>query len=156
MNLSPAHLGARLLQDRRSARAPIWLFRHGLGWLFGGRVLLLEHVGRKSGEPRFVCLELVERPEPDALVIVSGFGRRAQWYRNLEAEPRCHVSIGTRRRVPALARFLSAEESAETLGRYATEHPRAWQQLRGVIEEAVGHEVAGLPMVRLDLLPERT
>ena len=66
-------------------RAPITLYRHGLGWVFGRRVLMLEHTGRRSGQARFVCLEVVERPGPDRVVIVSGFGERAEWYRNLHA-----------------------------------------------------------------------
>lgn len=52
---------ARALRNRRLVRSPIWLYRHGLGWLLGPRVLMLEHVGRKTGEPRYVCLEVVQR-----------------------------------------------------------------------------------------------
>ena len=35
-------------------RAPIWLYRLGLGGLLGGRFLLLTHTGRTSGRPRQV------------------------------------------------------------------------------------------------------
>ena len=75
------------------------------GWVFGQRVLMLEHTGRRSGQARFVCLEVVERPGPDRVVIVSGFGERAEWYRNLLTDPSCFVSTGRLRRVPARARF---------------------------------------------------
>lgn len=30
-------------------RAPIWLYRRGLGWLLGKRFLLINHIGWKSG-----------------------------------------------------------------------------------------------------------
>lgn len=144
-------IGARLLQDRRAVRAPIWLFRHGLGWLLGGRVLMLEHTGRKSGLARYVCLEVVDRPSSRTIVVVSGFGEKAEWYRNLGADPRCYVSLGRQGRHPAQARTMSRGESAAVLERYQQVHPRAWRQLRGTIEAAVGHPVTGLPMVELTL-----
>lgn len=144
-------VGARLLQNRRCVRAPIWLYRHGLGWLLGGRVLMLEHIGRRSGRPRYVCLEVVSRPDPDVIVVVSGFGERAQWYRNLRANGSCAVSIGRARRVPAQARLMDAAESAAILQEYQRAHPQAWRRLRSVIEEAVSGQVTELPMVELGL-----
>ncbi|WP_328532342.1 nitroreductase family deazaflavin-dependent oxidoreductase [Nocardioides sp. NBC_00368] len=143
---------SRLLRTRAVVRAPIWLYRHNAGWLFGSRMLMLEHVGRRSGVARYVCLEVVERPSADEVVVVSGFGTGAQWYQNLVAEPSCRVSIGKRISITAQARFLSEEESAAALGRYQQAHPKAWQRLRGAIETAVGHEVEGLPMVNLKLI----
>lgn len=140
---------ARALRNRRLVRSPIWLFQHGLGWVLGPRVCLVEHVGRTSRKRRFVCLEVVERPAADVFVLVSGFGKRAQWYRNLVASPQCWITVGRTRR-PARATMLSDAESAEVLSRYATSHPRAWATLRGVIEEAVGHRVDVLPAVRID------
>lgn len=103
----------------------------------------------RRGKRRFVCLEVVERPAADVFVLVSGFGKRAQWYRNLVASPQCWITVGRTRR-PARATMLSDAESAEVLSRYATSHPRAWATLRGVIEEAVGHRVDVLPAVRID------
>lgn len=151
MDLSLSGLGARVLRTRSLVRAPIALYRAGLGWLLGSRILMLEHRGRSSGLRRYVCLEVVERPSPDRIVIVSGFGERAQWYRNLKAHPRCFVSSGRVRRASARARLLDAEESAAALDRYRQAHPRDWEVLRGVIEKAVGHPVQGLPMVELQL-----
>lgn len=142
-------LAAGLLRNRRVVRAPIWLYQHGFGWLMGKRVLMLEHRGRTSGLPRFVCLEVVDGPTSDTIVIVSGFGERAQWYRNLRADPECYVSSGRRRRVPTQARFMSDDESAEALTRYKQRSPRAWRRLRGAIEHAVGRPVDTLPMVEL-------
>lgn len=144
-------LGAFLLRNRRVVRSPIWLYRHNFGWLFGSRMLMLEHVGRTSGEARFVCLEVVGRPAADRIVVVSGFGREAHWYRNLLAEPRCAVSIGRRRQAAATARFMTSAESHDALATYQREHPQAWAHLRGVIEQAVGHPVTELPLVELTL-----
>ena len=144
-------LAGKALTSRRLVRAPIALYRHGFGRLLGQRVLMLEHTGRTSGLPRYVCLEVVDRPAADRLIIVSGFGEGSQWYRNLLVNPQCRVSIGGRSRVPATARPMSEAESADALERYARAHPGAWKRLRGAIESAVGHPVTGLPMVELTL-----
>jgi len=149
VDLSLSGIGARALRTRWFVRAPIWLYRHGLGRLLGSRILMLEHTGRSSGQPRYVCLEIVERPAAERIVIVSGFGERAQWYRNLRADPHCFVSTGRMRRAPAVARFLTGGEASAALERYQHEHPRDWDMLRGVIEKAVGHPVEALPMVEL-------
>ncbi|GLW64306.1 hypothetical protein Arub01_25500 [Actinomadura rubrobrunea] len=127
------------------------MYRAGLGALFGSRLLLLEHVGRVTGARRYVVLEVVEHPAPDEYVIVSGFGERAQWYRNVLACPDVRVSTGLRRSVPAVATVMSQEEAAAVLERYARVHPRAWKNLRAVIERATGTTVDRLPMVRLKL-----
>lgn len=144
-------VGAWALQNRRLARSPLWFYRHGFGRLLGSRILMLEHTGRRSGLTRQVCLEVVERPGPDTVVIVSGFGTRAQWYRNLEANPRCHVTIGGEGRRPALARLMAEGESTAVLSRYQAAHPAAWRRLRGVIEHATGRPADLLPMVELTL-----
>ncbi|RDI42131.1 deazaflavin-dependent oxidoreductase (nitroreductase family) [Nocardia mexicana] len=140
-----------MLQTRWLVRAPIWLFRARLGFLFGGRVLLLEHHGRKSGLNRYVALETVARPTADTVVIASGFGRRSQWFRNLAADPRCRVSVGLRYRVPATARELTADESARVMSGYRHEHPRAYRELRGVIEDAVAGDIDTVPLIELTL-----
>jgi deazaflavin-dependent oxidoreductase (nitroreductase family) len=75
-------------------RAPIWIYRARAGALFGSRVLMLEHVGRKSGARRYAVLEVVDHPSPEVYVIASGFGRKAQWFLNIEADPRVRVYVG--------------------------------------------------------------
>jgi hypothetical protein len=70
-------VGARVLANRALMRAPIWLYRARLGFLFGSRTLMLEHIGRNSGARRYVVLEVVGHPTPDVYVIASGFGLRA-------------------------------------------------------------------------------
>src|SRR5690606_12262413 len=68
MDLSLSAIGARVLRTRSLVRAPIALYKAGLGWLLGSRILMLEHRGRSSGLRRYVCLEVVERPSPDRIV----------------------------------------------------------------------------------------
>jgi hypothetical protein len=45
MSHAIAKAGARLLRSRWLMRAPIWLYRARLGFLFRSRMLMLEHIG---------------------------------------------------------------------------------------------------------------
>src|SRR5436305_2049633 len=80
---------------------------------------LLEHIGSKSCERRYAVLEVVDHPAADEYVIVSGFGEKSQWYRNVMANPRVRVSVGLRRDVPATATPMTREAAEETIDRYA-------------------------------------
>ncbi|WP_165700084.1 nitroreductase family deazaflavin-dependent oxidoreductase [Ornithinimicrobium ciconiae] len=141
--------GAKLLQSRAFVRAPIPLFRAGLGFLLGGRLLMLEHVGRTTGQARYVVLEVVRDEAPDAVVVASGFGRTSQWLRNVIAEPRCHVSIGRARRRPATATVLGVEEGETVLADYRQAHPKSWEHLSAIMVEATGESDPQIPLVRL-------
>lgn len=148
-----AQAGAGLLRVRWLVRAPIWIYRARLGAIFGGRLLMLEHRGRRSGARRYVVLEVVDHPDPGTYVVVSGFGKRAQWYRNVEADPRVRVYLRSRPPVAAEARPLGPAEAASALRRYAAAHPRAWSSLRPVLEETLGARIEAsgteLPVVAL-------
>lgn len=139
------------LRTRWLVRTPIWLFRAGLGWLFAGCLLLLEHTGRTSGRPRFVVLEVVGRPTRDEIVVASGFGGEAQWYRNLRANPRARLCVGFRRGIPARGLALPASASAALLRGYAARHPLAWPRLRRAIGAATGQDHPAIPLVLLHL-----
>ncbi|MEO6955719.1 MAG: nitroreductase family deazaflavin-dependent oxidoreductase [Antricoccus sp.] len=153
MMLDISSIAARALTTRWFVRSPVALYRVGLGSILGRRLLMLEHRGRRSGQPRYVCLEVVERPATDRLVVVSGFGTKAQWYQNLQSNQDCFVSVGRLRRASAVARFMSAAESSAALAPYAQTHPAAWNRLKSAIERTVGHQISELPMVELTLSP---
>ena len=146
-------VAARLLKTRWIVRLPIPVFRAGFGFVFGGRLLMLEHLGRSSKQWRQVVLEVADREDRSTVVIASGFGRRAQWYRNLAAEPRCVVSVGTIHRRRARAELLGEAESRRLLQRYAAEHPATWKMLDQAIVDATGEADPHIPMVRLRLEP---
>lgn len=137
-------LVARLLATPWLMRMPIPLYRAGLGWIFGERLVMIEHRGRVSGEPRYVVVEVVER-ERNVIRVASGFGARSQWYRNLRANGVAYLSTGRARRVRARVRLLDAEESSQCLRRYAAEHPVAWQHLSSAMAYAAGD--AEIPIV---------
>lgn len=148
-------LGAGLLRSRRLMRAPIWLYRARLGFLFGNRLLLLEHTGRRTGQQRFTVLEVTGHPAPDVYIVASGFGTRSQWFRNIEANPDVKVSAGSHASVPARARRLTQDEADAALSAYIARHRRAWDTMKPVIEETLGTEITphdtALPMVEFRL-----
>ncbi|MBO0865461.1 MAG: nitroreductase family deazaflavin-dependent oxidoreductase, partial [Mycobacterium sp.] len=130
--------GARLLRSRRLMRAPIWIYRARAGALLGSRLLMLEHIGRRSGARRYVVLEVVDHPTRDTYVVASGFGEKAQWFRNIQANPHVRVYVGSRAPAPAIARVLHQLEADRTLAGYTSRHPRAWDRFKRVLEETLG------------------
>ena len=125
------------------------------GVLLGSRLLMLEHLGRKSGARRFVVLEVVARPRPGTYVVASGFGARAQWFRNVRANPHVRIYAGGRRPAPATARLLTSDETAPALAAYAAGHPRAWAALKPVFETTLGARISdqetSLPMIAFEV-----
>jgi deazaflavin-dependent oxidoreductase (nitroreductase family) len=105
-------------------RLPISLYGVGLGWLFGKRLLLLNHIGRVTGKPRQTILEVVEHDATDgSYVVASGWGPDAAWYRNILQDPDVTIQIGSRT-VPVRAVPLSENEGAEIFSRYVARHRR--------------------------------
>lgn len=153
-------IGAAMLHVRWFVRAPIWLYRARLGFVMGTRLLMLEHVGRTSGLRRYVVLEIVDHPVPGRYVVVSGFGHRAQWFRNVAANPQVRIFLGSHAPASAVAQRLDPDDSAASLHRYANAHPRSWAKLRPILEATLGahidEEPPELPVIAFDLpLPAR-
>src|SRR5215470_13092918 len=144
MSRSSELLG-RVLKNRVLVRAPIWLYRLHLGFLFGRRMLMLEHIGRKSGARRYAVLEVVDHPGADEYVIVSGFAEKSQWYRNVVANPRVRVSVGLRSHVPAVATPMTREAAEQTIDRYSQKHPRTWRTLQEAMSAALDTPDLALP-----------
>jgi deazaflavin-dependent oxidoreductase (nitroreductase family) len=108
---------------------PIRLYRLGLGWLFGRRLLLLNHIGRVSGKPRQVVLEVVaHNPADGSYVVASGWGPTAAWYRNILHTPNVTIQVGTRT-MPMKAVPLSRDEGAGIFADYASRHRMAAKYL---------------------------
>lgn len=103
-------------------RIPIYVYRIGCGWIFGDRLMLLNHTGRVSGVLRRTVLEVVSHDRADgSYVVASGWGPATAWYRNVLQTPEVSIQVG-RRTIPATAVPLSKEEGAETFARYAARH----------------------------------
>lgn len=147
----PARTAAGFFRTRWLARAPIWLYRARLGFVFGNRVLMLEHLGRRTGARRYVVLEVLGRPQVGTWVVAAGLGDRAQWFRNVQANSDVRISVGRHQFRPAHARVLSPDEAAAVLQAFASRHPHEWQWLVPVFEEWAGRPVTEMPLVRLEI-----
>ena len=95
---------------RMMKRPPQLAYTLGLGPLIGRLVLLLTTTGRKSGRPRVTPLQYEELDE--MITIGSSRGAKADWYRNIAADP--HVSVRVKNR-----RFDGTAEITTDVGRIA-------------------------------------
>ena len=137
---------------RRLFRAPVYLYRWRCGRLFGHRFLLLRHTGRRSGQPRETVLEVLEyRPEGPEAVVMSAYGRGAQWLRNIAAGPGPEVTIGSQRFI-ADHRFLDETEAAMVIAGYERRNRFAAPIIRIVLSRLVGWRYDGSPDARLRLV----
>ena len=99
-------------------RAPVYLYRWRCGRLLGRRFLLLIHIGRRTGRRRETVLEVMEyRKNSREAVVMSAFGRNADWLRNIAVTPDPRVVIGGERFVAA-HRTLDPEEAIDVIGGY--------------------------------------
>lgn len=104
-------------------KLPLYLYRWRLGWLLGHRFVLLTHVGRKSGQVYQTVLEVIRYdPRTRKTVVISGYGARADWYRNLQAHPARRIETGRERYTP-VQHFLDTAESYQELQDYRRRHP---------------------------------
>ena len=76
------------------------------GW---GVVVRIETRGRVTGEPAAVAIGYIE--EDDGSLLVAAGSPDAFWARNLEADPRCRVTLGDRSR-DLVAEPLDDDEAA--------------------------------------------
>ena len=129
---------------RALLRAPVLLFRLRLGWLFAGRLLMIEHVGRTSGRRYRTVLEVVRHDrQAGSWVVASGWGASADWLRNIRKTPEVVLHVGLRRR-PARAVVLPEDVGARELCDYAHRHPRAFNALtRFMVGEALETSAEG-------------
>ena len=94
-------------------RSPVKLYRGPIAELLRWRcVLLLIATGRKSGEPRPVCISFM--PDGDRYIVFSGWGTSSNWYRNIRANPRVTIQVG-RKRMEAEARLIESPDERAAL-----------------------------------------
>ncbi len=141
-------------------RLPIGLYRMRLGWLLTPHFLRLTTTGRISGVPRYAVVEVVKHDRSTgAVVIASGWGPKADWYRNILKTPRVFVDVGFRH-YDAVAVPLGDDQAACLLMEYAARFPLpfwiisrllAGEWLRGTPEECA-KLAKSFPLVALNPL----
>jgi deazaflavin-dependent oxidoreductase (nitroreductase family) len=111
-----------------------WLFRlplrlhrrgiRGLERLLGIDWIVLTTRGRRSGRPHEVVLDVVGHdPATDTFYVQPADGRRADWVRNVAADPRV-VAEMRGRRFDARVADVTGGEGAEVVLRFVRSHPR--------------------------------
>lgn len=114
-------------------RAPVHLYKWGLGWLFGKRFVLFHHVGRKSGKQYQTVVEVVEiENENGNVIIVAGYGERTQWYKNLKQMQTTTIQLGNQK-YPVRIETISPEAGADIMARYYQRYGKATEMLFSVL-----------------------
>ena len=115
----------------RLAKLPIVFYRLGLGGLLGEGLIVLNHIGRKTGAIHQAVVRVVShKADPDTYYIASAWGFKSQWPRNLLAHPEITVQIG-RRKLTVDAQPLTPEQGAHVLLDYRQRYPEAAGQGQG-------------------------
>jgi len=123
---------------------PIYLYRLNLGWLLAHRGLLLIHQGRKSGLLRETVLEVIRYdPATKESVVLSGWGEKADCYRNIGVRPALEVRTGGERYVPE-HRFLAPKENHTEITDYERRHPLAVR----IFVQVLGYPLGATESVR--------
>ena len=99
------------------------------------KVLLLETIGHKSGEPRSVGLSYVEQ---DGRYFVAasyaGEDRDPAWAKNLDAQPKATVIVDGRS-LPVLARRLEGEDRTTMYARFVEADASYGEYVRRTLRE---------------------
>ena len=106
-------------------RAPLILYRSGLSRVVPKRYVLIEHRGRRTGRLHQTMLEVFAYDgRDDEIFVVSGWGEKADWYRNLRAGGGVRVRRGARAFAPTV-RVLGPDAAESVHAAYLRSHPLA-------------------------------
>jgi len=120
-------------------KAPIWLFKAHLGWLFGDRLLVIVHRGRSSGKRYETMIEVAAHDgETGEYIVTSGTGPRADWYLNILAAPAAEIWVRNSRYRHSGQRFLGTEEAVAVMKVYEAKHPKLAARLEATM--GVSHD----------------
>ena len=101
--------------------------------------MLLTHTGRKSGLPRQTILEVLQHDTAsDTYYVLSGWGKQADWLRNVEKTPEIIINVG-RRQFHARAVRLESDAAESTILDYAKRNPLAIR----VLPRLMGYRLDG-------------
>lgn len=129
-------------------RAPVVLFRWKLGFVFGERLLLISHRGRRSGRVLQTPVEVVEHDTvTHEFIVCSGTGPRADWYLNLRSAAAVSVQVRNHVWVPG-QRFLEPEEAAARFAGYEATHPSTARRLLS----SMGNSYDGTDQGRVEMM----
>lgn len=101
-------------------KTPTFLYRLGLGKLFGNYVLILSTRGRKTEKTHRTPVEYFLHE--GRYYIISGFGEQTDWYKNISVNPLVTLQNGYER-ICAEARPPQTDDEWEAVHLYLTRSP---------------------------------
>jgi deazaflavin-dependent oxidoreductase (nitroreductase family) len=105
---------------KRLYNSPILFYRLGLGYIVGQLFMVLTTKGRRSGLTRRTAIEFHEYK--GRRYVFSAWGAKADWYRNIEANP--HITIQTWRGAESVtARRLTSDLELAEAFEFALSNP---------------------------------
>ena len=125
MSLASHRPGAVL---RFGLHLPTWLYRLHLGGLLGHRFLMLLHTGRVTGRTHRTVVEVVSHEGSLTFYVVSGWGRKADWYRNIHQQPEVRIRVGSRS-MQARAQDVATQKAVGIMQEYTNRYPLAFKEL---------------------------
>ena len=137
----------------RLLRAPTWLYRLHLGALLGHRFLQLTHHGRRTGNTYRTVVEIIGITAAGEYVVMSGWGRRSDWYRNLIADSDAEIDVG-RNHFTACHRELPPTEAVRMLAGYERRNRVIAPLLRRVLSRLLGWPYDGTAAARTRLVEQ--
>lgn len=94
----------------------------GFGPLIGNMILLLTTIGRKSGKPRVTPLQYEEID--DKIYLGAALGRKADWFRNIQANPKVKVQVKSQYLSGLAETITDTKQIADFLEVRWQRHPR--------------------------------
>ena len=119
-SLSRTVFNARIVEEFRSSGG------HASGPLADLALILIHHIGARSGQERVVPLVRFAQPDGRLAIVASNGGspRHPAWYHNLKVNPKVTVEVGTER-FQVVAKELDGAERSLVWPRIVEESPAA-------------------------------
>lgn len=104
---------------------------------------MIVHTGRRTGLRRRTVVEVIRYDgATGSIVVMSGFGRRSDWYRNIQAREATSITVGRHEFVPTHEE-LSEDEAVAAVAEYERRHLLAAPLIQAVISGLVGWKYDG-------------
>jgi len=143
-------------------KIPVFLYKIGFGGferIIGAEWMLLTTIGRKSGKPRQTMVDILDYDkDADTYYIEAAYGARADWYKNIQANPLFEAQVG-RRKFKARAGELTADNAADKLVQFYRRKPAYTRSVMAMVgmkfEDEDGLRAVAKNLTLLVVKPEK-
>jgi deazaflavin-dependent oxidoreductase (nitroreductase family) len=112
-------------------RLPLTAYRHDKGHLLGHTFVEFDHVGRRTGRT-YQAVAMVLRYDQASGEVVICRGWDTDWFRNLQAHPATHVTLG-HTSFAAERRLLSEAEALAVGRQFRHQHPHRMRLISRIL-----------------------